>query len=139
MLVSALGGSAIEHIDQPAAPVALAINDVIVLASDGLDVLSDADIARIVEESVDQRAEPARALVAALKALDLPRQDNATVVTARVLGTGAPASADDPLPAGVVRPANEAGSQATGSAWTLVVGLALLAAVLLSVIMTQTP
>lgn len=139
MLVSALGGPAIEHIDQPAMPVALAVNDVIVLASDGLDVLSDTDIARIVGESVDQGGEPAQALVAAVQALALRRQDNATVVTARVLGSGAPASAGDALPPGVVRPASEAGSPATANPWPLVVGLAMLAVVLLSVIVTQMP
>lgn len=137
MLVSALGGHAIEHIDQPAAPMALAVNDVVILASDGLDVLSDTDIARIIQESGDRGAEPAQALVAAVEVLGLPRQDNATVVIARVMGTDAPASAGDPLPPGILRPASEAGSPETGSPWPLVVGLTLLAAVLLSVIMTQ--
>jgi len=138
MLASALGGHSIPHIDQPAARVALAIDDVIVLASDGLDVLSDIDIACIVGGSIDQGGQVAHALVAAVTALDLPRQDNATVVTARVLGTGAPASADDALPTGVIRPGLEAAPE-TGSPWPVLVGLVLLAAILLSVIMTQIP
>jgi serine/threonine protein phosphatase PrpC len=137
MLASALGGHTIEHIDRPDAPVALAAGDVIVLASDGLDVLSDADIARIVGESVDRGIAPAQALVAAVQALGLSRQDNATVVAARVLGTGAPANADDPLPPGVIRPAPDSSPSETGSPWPLLVGLALLAVVLLSVIVTQ--
>jgi len=140
MLASALGGHTIEHIDQPEASIALAVDDVIVLASDGLDVLSDADIARIIGESIDRGMAPAQALVAAVQALGLPRQDNATAVAARVLGSGAPASTDDALPPGVIRPALEASpSGVGGSSWPVLVGLALLAAVLLSVIMTQKP
>jgi protein phosphatase len=136
MLASALGGHAIEHIDQPTVRVALAIDDLIVLASDGLDVLSDAEMVGIIGESVKRGAEPAQALVAAVRALGLPRQDNTTVITARVLGTGAPAGVDDALPAGVVRPRCDASPEG-GSPWPLLAGLALLAIVLLSVIMTQ--
>jgi protein phosphatase len=139
LLVSALGGHAIEHIDRSETPLALAANDVIILASDGLDVLSDPDIARVVTGSLDQGAAPAPALVAAVKALGLSRQDNATVIAARVLGMGAPASANDPLPAGVTRPALDVGPRGAGSPWPLLVGLALLAIVLLGVIMTQRP
>lgn len=136
MLVSALGGQTIGYIDQTDARVALAIDDVILLASDGLDVLGDTDIARIVGESLDRRTEAAQELIAAVQALGLPRQDNATVLTARVLGTGAPASADDALPAGVTRPGLVTDPEA-GKRWPIAVGLALLAATLLGVIVTQ--
>lgn len=136
LLASALGGHTIEHIDRPDVPIALAVDDVILLASDGLDVLSDIDIARIVEESADRGTAPASALVAAVQALGLPRQDNATAVIARVLGTGAPARPEDALPPGVTRPGPDAAAD-TGSPWPLLFGFALLAAVLLSVIMTQ--
>lgn len=138
ILASALGGHTIEHIDQPAAGVALAIDDVILLASDGLDVLSDTDIARMVGESIDRGRGPAQALVAGVQALALPRQDNATVISAQVLGTGALARADDALPTGVIRPGLDAGPE-TGSPLPLLIGLAVLAAILLSVIMTQMP
>jgi hypothetical protein len=139
LLASAVGGHTIEHIDRSEAAVALAVDDVILLASDGLDVLSDADIARILGERAGQgAATPAQALVAAVQALGLPRQDNATAITARVLGMDAPASPEDALPPGVIRPGPDAGPD-TGSPWPLLVGFALLAAVLLSVIMTQIP
>ncbi len=139
MLASALGGHAIEHIDRSEAPVALAEGDVILLASDGLDVLSDADIALVLGEGAEGGAGVARALIDAVQALGLPRQDNATVIVARVLGTGAPAAVDDALPAGVTRPGIGGTPEDTGSSWPLLAGLVLLAVVLLSVIMTQIP
>jgi hypothetical protein len=59
-------------------------------------------------------------------------------VTARIFGQGAPAGAGDALPAGAIRPGPDAAPE-TGSPWPLLAGLALLAAILLSVIMTQIP
>ena len=139
MLASALGGHAIEHTDRSEAPVALAEGDVILLASDGLDVLSDVEVARVLGESADGGGGTARVLIEAVGALGLPRQDNTTAITAHVFGAGAPARIDDALPAGVTRPGTGANPEGAGSPWPVLVGLALLAAVLLSVIMTQIP
>jgi serine/threonine protein phosphatase PrpC len=137
LLASALLGRAIEEIDKPAASVALAIGDVILLASDGLDVLSDAEIAHTIAEGADRGADAtSRALIAAVLGLGLSRQDNATVVTARVLGSGALANPDDELPRSVIRPGPSA-EDGPRSGWPLAIGLAVLAAILLSVIMTQ--
>lgn len=137
LLASALMGRPIEEIDKPTVSIALAIGDVILLASDGLDVLSDAEIAHTIGESADRGADAiSQALVAAVLDLGLSRQDNATVVAARVLGSDAPASPDDELPRSVVRPGPSAEEEAQAG-WPLAVGLVLLAAFLLSVIMTQ--
>lgn len=137
LLASALLGRAIEEIDKPATSFSLAVGDVILLASDGLDVLSDAEIAHTIAESADRGADAiSRALIAAVLGLGLSRQDNATVVTARVLGSGAAASLDDELPCSVVRPGPSV-EDGPRSGWPLAIGLAVLAAILLSVIMTQ--
>lgn len=137
LLASALMGRPIEEIDKPAISMALAVGDVILLASDGLDVLSDAEIGRTIAESADRGADAiSRALIAAVLGLGLSRQDNATVVTARILGSGAPADPDDGLPPSVVRPGPSAEDE-TPSGWPLALGLVLLAAILASVIMTQ--
>lgn len=140
LLASALSGCAIEEIDRPTASVPLARDDVVLLASDGLDVLSDAEIAQIIGENAEaQAATLARTLVTTVEGLRLPRQDNATVVAARVLGAGLPATVDDRLPRGVVRPGSGPGKAGSGGRWPLTVGLVLLAAILASVIVTQMP
>jgi len=138
LLASALLGRAIEEIDSPAADVALAIGDVVLLASDGLNTLGDDEIARTIGEAANRGAGAiSRALIAAALAAKLPRQDNATVIVARILGSGAPADPDDEVPNPVPTPQGdrELGRRAR---WPLAFGLALLLAILASVIMTQT-
>ncbi len=140
LLASALSGHTIEEIDSPAAGVPLASGDVVLLASDGLDVLSNAEIAQIIEENAEvDAAILARTLVATVEDLRLPRQDNATVVVARVLGASLPATPEDALPGGVIRPGSGPGHTATAGGWPWAVGLAVLAAILASVIVTQMP
>jgi len=137
LLASALTGHAIEEIDAPADDVALAIGDVVLLASDGLDTLDGGDIARIVGEGAVRPAEAqAGALIDAIHAEDLPRQDNATVVVVRIVGHGAPAKADDALPETVPIAERDA-SPATRGRWPLAVCVALLAALLAGAIIAQ--
>ncbi len=139
VLASALTGRTIEEIDSPPDDLALAIGDVVLLASDGLNTLSDADITRIIGETFTLGAEAiADALIAAVLAEKLPRQDNATVIAARVLGSNAPARVDDEIANSVVVPGAEAGPGAPAR-WPLAISVALLVAVLASVIMTQMP
>lgn len=138
LLASALTGSSIEEIDAPADDLALARDDVVLLASDGLDGLSGTEIARIIGETFASAAEAiANALIAAVIAHRLQRQDNATVVVARVLGSGAPAHSDDPLPDSVPTPAAVGDYSGAGHGWSLAVGAAVLLAILAGVIMTQ--
>jgi serine/threonine protein phosphatase PrpC len=140
LLASALSGYTIEEIDRPIASVPLAPDDVVLLASDGLDVLSDADIAQIIDENAETDAATlARTLVTTVEGLRMPRQDNATVVVARVLGAGHPATPEDMLPRSVVRPGSGPHNAGSGGRWSLTVGLVLLAAILASVIVTQMP
>jgi serine/threonine protein phosphatase PrpC len=137
LLASALLGRTIEEMDCPVDDVALAVGDVVLLASDGLNTLSDAEVSRVIGESVAQGAEVmAGALVAAVLSSKLPRQDNATVLAARILGSVAPASPDDEVPNAIATPRIGEG-QGPPSHWPLAVGLGLLLAMLASVIMTQ--
>lgn len=96
VLVSALTGRDIEEIDNPAHDVALEIGDVVLLASDGLNTLSDTEIALAIDQTYDKGAKAiATALVQMVIDRELPRQDNATVVVSRVLGRGARAAEGD--------------------------------------------
>jgi PPM family protein phosphatase len=84
VLRSALMGSEIELIDASEAPQALQPGDVVVLASDGIHTIPEAEIARLVAaaETPDAAAE---ALLAAVGGAGDPHQDNTTVVVVRVL------------------------------------------------------
>lgn len=99
VLVSALTGREIEEIDNPAHDVALEVGDVVLLASDGLNTLSDTEIALVVDQGFDKGAQTiCSALVQKVLDRGLPRQDNVTVVAARVLGYGARAAAKSDEP-----------------------------------------
>lgn len=96
VLVSALTGREIEEIDNPAHDVALEVGDVVLLASDGLNTLSDTEIALAIDQNYDKGADAiATTLVRMVTERGLPRQDNATVVVSRVLGRGPHSLADD--------------------------------------------
>jgi PPM family protein phosphatase len=96
VLVSALTGRDIEEIDNPAHDVALEIGDVVLLASDGLNTLSDTEIALAIDQMYDKGAEAiAAALVQMVTDRGMPRQDNATVVVSRVLSRGPHSAVDD--------------------------------------------
>ncbi len=137
LLASALTGRTIEEMDCPVDDVGLAIGDVVLLASDGLNTLSDAEVSRAIGENIGQGAELiAGALVGAVLSSKLPRQDNATVIATLILGSGAPASPDDEVPNAVATP-QIGEDQGPQSRWPLAVGLGLLLAMLAGVIMTQ--
>ncbi len=137
LLASALTGATIEEIDSPPHDVPLAVGDVILLASDGLNSLAHGEIERLIGKASGRGAEAlAQELISAVLALTLPRQDNVTVVVARILGEGAPASADDELPDAVASPLARP-APGLRRRWPLAIGLAVLAAIVASVIMTQ--
>ena len=85
-LRSALTGAEIDMIDWPPEPMALEAGDVVVLASDGIHTVAEAEIARLAAapEPPDKIAE---ALLAAVAAADDPHQDNTTVVVVRMGGS----------------------------------------------------
>ncbi len=96
VLVSALTGREIEEIDNPAHDVALEVGDVVLLASDGLNTLSDTEIALVIDQNYEKGAEAiCSALIKKVTDRGLPRQDNTTVVAGRVLSFG-PRAASDP-------------------------------------------
>lgn len=86
MLRSAITGEEIDLIDLSRAPLQLALGDYVLLASDGLQTIDNAEIARIVTAyGVDGPDAVASALLRAVEALREPYQDNATVVAIRVV------------------------------------------------------
>ena len=79
-LRSAVSGSDLAMIDSSNSPQALRKGDVIVLASDGLLTLSEAEIAKIIKGLVGEKAQVlVNALMKSVSAKKKPRQDNTTV------------------------------------------------------------
>ena len=76
-LTSVLIGETIERIDCPERPFRLAHGDILIVASDGLQFLSNGKITEIVRENVDNgSAVIAEKLLNELRELDDPEQDN---------------------------------------------------------------
>ena len=76
-LTSVLIGETIERIDCPARPFQLKEGDILVVASDGLQFLSNRQITQIVMDHSDRgSAEIASALLEELRELGDPEQDN---------------------------------------------------------------
>ena len=77
-LTSAIAGVAIDKIDCPEEPTKVLPGDIIIVASDGLQYLTNAQITAILKEKQNARSmDISGALFAALKELDDPDQDNA--------------------------------------------------------------
>lgn len=77
-LTSAIAGVAIDKIDCPEEPTKVLPGDIIIVASDGLQYLTNARITAILKEKQNARSmDISGALFAALKELDDPDQDNA--------------------------------------------------------------
>ena len=87
MLRSAVTGEEIDMIDMSRQPLALESGDYIVLASDGVDTLEPAEVARIIQGYARDGAKSvAKAIIRAVEALREPHQDNATVLVVRPVG-----------------------------------------------------
>lgn len=82
VLRSAVMGEPIPLVDDHSAWRSFAGGESLVLATDGLDTLSDEEIGAIVRAAPDAAA-AAKALVKAVEDADKPRQDNTTVVVLR--------------------------------------------------------
>jgi len=83
-LVSALIGESIYEVDDPQ-PVEVAAGDVLVAATDGINTLTDEEIAGVVAANATSGAAAvADALLAAVNDKKLPKQDNTTVVVVRL-------------------------------------------------------
>jgi serine/threonine protein phosphatase PrpC len=80
-LRSAVTGAEIELIDRSPGPVALDAGDIVIVASDGIQTLSQRAILDVVEAYAAGGPDAvARALLAAIGAVGEPHQDNATVI-----------------------------------------------------------
>jgi protein phosphatase len=84
VLRSALTGAEIDMVDWAEAPLVLEPGDVVILASDGIHTLPEADIARLAAPDSTPDA-IAGALLEAVAAAGDPHQDNTTVVVVRRL------------------------------------------------------
>ena len=83
-LMSALIGESIYEVDDPP-PVDLLPGDVLVAATDGIETLTDEEIAGLVAANANHGAAAvADALLRAVTAKQMPKQDNTTVVVVRV-------------------------------------------------------
>lgn len=84
-LRSALTGGDIEMIDVTPRPLPLAEGDVVLVASDGIHTLDEAEIARLVDQTRGRGAKAiAQMLIGTIDALRLPHQDNTTVIAVMV-------------------------------------------------------
>ncbi|MBS0241434.1 MAG: protein phosphatase 2C domain-containing protein [Proteobacteria bacterium] len=85
VLVSALTGRKLELVDLPQRGFKVEPGDVLMLASDGLNTLNDAEIAGIVAATREQGARRlATALLEEVRNRRVERQDNTTVAIARI-------------------------------------------------------
>lgn len=86
MLRSAVTGEDIDLVDVSRRPLAIEPGDYVILASDGLHTLDDAEVGRVVAASAaNGAAAVAGALIRAVEAARDPHQDNATIVAVRAL------------------------------------------------------
>ncbi len=85
VLRSALTGTEIDMVDRSPQPLALQPGDIVVLASDGIHTLAEADIARLAAAAATPDA-AAESLLAAVETAGDPYQDNTTVIVVRVGG-----------------------------------------------------
>jgi PPM family protein phosphatase len=86
MLRSAIMGRELTLIDRPIETMELQAGDILVLATDGLNVVELADVEKIIAERAAAGSETlANALLDAVRASGAPSRDNATVIVARVV------------------------------------------------------
>ena len=96
MLMSALTGDEIADIDCPETPLMLQPGDRVIVATDGLDTVSQGKL-RSYMENTNSAKELVDALLKAVQEAKMPRQDNTTVVVI-VVGEKAGPAAPKPVP-----------------------------------------
>ena len=95
-LTSAITGKEIPRIDCPNVPYGIEEGDIVVIASDGVQTLSEDRLKSMLAAHVGAPAHKiAEALVSAVRDAQLPKQDNISV---SVIGVGRSASAELPAP-----------------------------------------
>lgn len=84
-LTSVLGGEHVARVDCPTEPIRLRDGDIIIVASDGIQYLTDEEMGRILAENAGQPSrEIANALLSRLEAFGDPEQDNASFSVIKV-------------------------------------------------------
>ena len=84
-LLAAVDGNDISLVDRPQPALALRAGDRVVLSSDGLDVLAEPMIERILDPAISPTAQDGvNDLLTAVVALDRASQDNTTLIVAEV-------------------------------------------------------
>lgn len=84
-LTSAIAGAQIDMIDCPSRPIALLPDDIIIVASDGLQFLSNSTIAKTLKSfQKSPSIDIANAFLTALSQLDDPEQDNTAFVIVKL-------------------------------------------------------
>lgn len=84
-LLAAVNGNDISLVDRPQPALALRAGDRVVLSSDGLDVLAEPMIERILDPAISPTAQDCvNELLTAVVELDRPSQDNTTLIVAEV-------------------------------------------------------
>lgn len=87
-LTSVIMGAAIPKVDCPENPLGLSPSDILILGSDGLQYLTDADIEAILHEHRAALAqEIADALLQAVQRRDNPDQDNLSIAVVKLAGS----------------------------------------------------
>lgn len=110
VLVSALTGRRLEIVDHPTQSVEVVPGDIILLASDGLNTLSEPEIERLLTSAGQYEArEIGATLLDTVRDRRADRQDNTAVVVARIVGLATVAS---------VQGLDEAGPPTQGTAPT---------------------
>jgi PPM family protein phosphatase len=85
MLRSAVTGEDLDLVDLSRKPLALEPGDYVILASDGIHALSEAEIARVIKGyAADGPEAVAQALVRVVVEMKEPHQDNVTVIAVRL-------------------------------------------------------
>lgn len=88
-LRSVVHGNDLPLVDMAAEGCPLAAGDVVLLASDGIETLSEAALTETLQAHADDAGALTRALLDGVTAAGVPRQDNTTVLACRVAGTAA--------------------------------------------------
>jgi len=88
-LRSVLNGKIIALIDAPKKPFELLNNDILLLASDGLETLTTSQISAVLQQyQSDDMEILSNELLAKVRSKDNPNQDNASVIVYKVINTG---------------------------------------------------
>jgi protein phosphatase len=86
LLLAAVTGDPIHRLDYSATGRSVAVGDILIIASDGLDSLDNQEIDEILNaQSGVEIGALSQHLLEAVAAKDRPRQDNATVIVARAV------------------------------------------------------